>query len=111
MVQLWTVMTMAIAFANSDMRAENVISVKRDSQAANVMNANRISLVTSVMNANQLISIIHCVKVSLSKFLFLYIKINLYFPSQNVFVTLMARLLWNVMKTMVNALAKMDILE
>ena len=63
-------MTMAIAFANSDMWAANVISVKRDSQAANVMNANRISLVTSVMNANQLISIIHCVKVSLSKFLF-----------------------------------------
>ena len=103
-------MTMAIAFANSDMRAVNVISVKRDSQAANVMNANRISLVTSVMNANQLISIIHCVRVSLSKFLF-HTKINLYFPSQNVFVTLMARLLWTVMKTMVNALAKMDILE
>ena len=103
-------MTMVIAFANLDMRAVNVISVKRDSQAANVMNVNRISLVTSVMNANQLISIIHCVRVSLSKFLF-HTKINLYFPSQNVFVTLMARLLWTVMKTMVNALAKMDILE
>ena len=70
MVQLWTVMTMAIAFANSDMRAENVISVKRDSQAANVMNANRISLVTSVMNANQITSIIHSVKVCINTLYF-----------------------------------------
>ena len=75
-------MTMAIAFANSDMRAVNVISVKRDSQAANVMNANRISLVTSVMNANQLISIIHCVKVSLSKFLFSYKNQSLFSISE-----------------------------
>ena len=75
-------MTMAIAFANLDMRAVNVISVKRDSQAANVMNVNRISLVTSVMNANQLISIIHCVKVSLSKFLFSYKNQSLFSISE-----------------------------
>ena len=64
MVQLWTVMTMAIAFANSDMRAVNVISVKRDFREANVMNVSQISLVTIAMNANQAISITHCVKVT-----------------------------------------------
>ena len=59
----WIVMTMEIAFANTDLMVVNVISVKRDSQAANVTNANRKSLVTIVINANQAISITHCVKV------------------------------------------------
>ena len=66
MVQLWIVMTLAIAFVNLDSQAANVISVKRDSQAANVMNVNRRSLAKSVMNANQTTSIIHCVKVCIN---------------------------------------------
>ena len=79
----WIVITMAIAFANTDLMVVNVISVKRDSQAVNVMNANRISRVTTVINANQLISIIHCVKVCLNicvfekSILFFYLRMYL----------------------------------
>ena len=68
MVQLWIVMTLVIVFANTDLMAVNVISVKKDSQATNVMNANQISLVMTVINASPIISIIHCVKVCLNKF-------------------------------------------
>ena len=67
MVQFWTVMKMVIVFANTDLVAVNVISVKKDSQATHVMNANRISLVMTVINASPIISIIHCVKVCLNK--------------------------------------------
>ena len=67
MVQLRTVMKMVIVFANTDLVAVNVISVKKDSQATNVMNAKQISLVTTVINASSIISIIHCVKVCLNE--------------------------------------------
>ena len=79
----WIVITMAIAFANTDLMVVNVICVKRDSQAANVMNANPASRVTTVINANQLISIIHCVKVCLNicvfekSILFFYLRMYL----------------------------------
>ena len=59
-------MTLAIAFAKTDLMAVNVIGVKKDSQATNVMNVNRISLVMTVINASQIILIIHCVKVCLN---------------------------------------------
>ena len=107
----WIVMTMEIAFANTDLMVVNVISVKRDSQAANVTNANRKSLVTIVINANQAISITHCVKVCKSSNCFLQKSILHIFLSQNVFVTLMVRLVRNVEKTTVFALAKRDLME
>ena len=78
MVQLRIVMTMATAFANMDLMAVNVISVKKDSQATNVMNVNLISLVMTVINASQIILIIHCVKVNLNKSYF-HKKINIIF--------------------------------
>ena len=52
MVQLWIVMKMAIVFAKMDLKAVNVIGVKKDSQATIAMNANLISLVTTVINAS-----------------------------------------------------------
>ena len=60
-------MKMVIVFANTDLMAVNVMSVKKDSQATNAMNANLISLVTTVINASTVISIIRCVKVYLDK--------------------------------------------
>ena len=60
-------MTLVIVFANTDLMAVNVISVKKDSQATNVMNANQISLVMTVINASPIISIIHCVRVVSTK--------------------------------------------
>ena len=108
----WIVITMAIAFANTDLMVVNVISVKRDSQAANVTNANRKSLVTIVMNANQAISITHCVKVCKRiNWFFLRKSILHIFLSQNVFVTLTVQLARNVEKTTVFALAKRDLPE
>ena len=114
MVQLWTVMKMVIVFANTDLMAVNAISVQKDSQAINAMNANLLSLVKIVSNANQIISIIHCVKVCLIKISSNFIrksKSYKYFLSQSVYVTLMVRLLWTVMKTMANAIAKRDLQE
>ena len=108
----WIVITMAIAFANTDLMVVNVISVKRDSQAANVTNANRKSLVTIVINANQAISITHCVKVCKSSNCFFLRKSILHiFLSQNVFVTLTVQLARNVEKTTVFALATRDLME
>ena len=69
-------MTLVIVFANTDIMAVNVISVKKDSQATNVMNANLISLVTTVINASPIISIIHCVKVCFIKISSNFIRKN-----------------------------------
>ena len=107
-------MTLVIVFANTDLMAVNVISVKKDSQATNAMNANLISLVTTVINASLIISIIHCVKVCLIKISSNFIrksKSYKYFLSQSVYVTLKGQLLWTVMKTMEIALAERDLQE
>ena len=45
-------MTLEIVFAKMDLKAVNVIGVKKDSQATIAMNANLISLVTTVINAS-----------------------------------------------------------
>ena len=104
-------MTLVIVFAKMDLKAVNVIGVKKDSQATIAMNANLISLVTTVINACKIISIIHCVKVCLTISFLKKSKSDIFSLSQSVYVTLMVQLLLTVMKTMANALAKRALQE